>query len=240
MGRRDDRKLVVGLDIGTSKVSAIVGEISPEDKLEVIGIGSNPSRGLKRGVVVNIESTVQSIQRAIEEAELMAGCEINDRWHAAHEEWRPQRFRVDETIWPWLGILDPEAVRAELATELTRPQLLDELEAGPPAGMNWGGFRFVLLAGERVDRRERAHQVEHRLQQVDVDDLARAAVQRHHRGKRRGQEPGSRGCFTQIGGVDQDTQEETRRLNEEMALAAIAFLGTIMAMRPPFSVVFTV
>src|SRR3954454_23024206 len=77
MGRRDDRKLVVGLDIGTSKVSAIVGEISPEDKLEVIGIGSNPSRGLKRGVVVNIESTVQSIQRAIEEAELMAGCEIN-------------------------------------------------------------------------------------------------------------------------------------------------------------------
>jgi uncharacterized protein DUF2399 len=79
-----------------------------------------------------------------------AGCEINDRWHAAHEEWRPQRFRVDETIWPWLGILDPEAIRAELATELTRPQLLEALEAGPPAGMNWGGFRFVLLAGERV------------------------------------------------------------------------------------------
>ena len=77
MGRRDDRKLVVGLDIGTSKVVAIVGEISAEDQLEVIGIGSNPSRGLKRGVVVNIESTVQSIQRAIEEAELMAGCEIN-------------------------------------------------------------------------------------------------------------------------------------------------------------------
>ena len=77
MRRRDDRKLVVGLDIGTSKVSAIVGEISAEDRLEVIGIGSNPSRGLKRGVVVNIESTVQSIQRAIEEAELMADCEIN-------------------------------------------------------------------------------------------------------------------------------------------------------------------
>ena len=73
MGRRDDRKLVVGLDIGTSKISAIVGEISPEDRLEVIGIGSNPSRGLKRGVVVNIESTVQSIQRAIEEAEPQEG-----------------------------------------------------------------------------------------------------------------------------------------------------------------------
>jgi cell division protein FtsA len=69
--------LIVGLDIGTSKVVAIVAEVSPENRLEVIGIGSSASRGLKRGVVVNIESTVQSIQRAIEEAELMAGCEIN-------------------------------------------------------------------------------------------------------------------------------------------------------------------
>jgi len=77
VARREERKLLVGLDIGTSKVVTIVGEISPENVLEVIGIGSNPSRGLKRGVVVNIESTVQSIQRAIEEAELMAGCEIH-------------------------------------------------------------------------------------------------------------------------------------------------------------------
>ncbi len=69
--------LVVGLDIGTSKVVAIVGEVTPEGTLEVIGIGSHPSRGLKRGVVVNIESTVQSIQRAVEEAELMAGCQIH-------------------------------------------------------------------------------------------------------------------------------------------------------------------
>ncbi len=76
MAKRDDRKLIVGLDIGTSKVVAIVGEILADGRLEVIGIGSHPSRGLKRGVVVNIESTVQSIQRAIEEAELMAGCEI--------------------------------------------------------------------------------------------------------------------------------------------------------------------
>jgi cell division protein FtsA len=77
VARRDDRNLLVGLDIGTSKVVAIVAENSPENRLEVIGIGSSASRGLKRGVVVNIESTVQSIQRAIEEAELMAGCEIN-------------------------------------------------------------------------------------------------------------------------------------------------------------------
>jgi cell division protein FtsA len=77
VGKRDDRKLIVGLDIGTSKIVAVVGELSPEGELEVIGIGSNPSRGLQKGVVVNIESTVQSIQRAVEEAELMAGCEIN-------------------------------------------------------------------------------------------------------------------------------------------------------------------
>jgi len=77
VARRDDRKLIVGLDIGTSKIVAVVGELSPEGELEVIGIGTHPSRGLQRGVVVNIESTVQSIQRAVEEAELMAGCEIN-------------------------------------------------------------------------------------------------------------------------------------------------------------------
>jgi cell division protein FtsA len=77
VAKRDDRNLLVGLDIGTSKVVAIVAEVSPEGFIEVIGLGSSASRGLKRGVVVNIESTVQSIQRAIEEAELMAGCEIN-------------------------------------------------------------------------------------------------------------------------------------------------------------------
>ena len=77
MAKRSDRNLIVGLDIGTSKVVAIVGEIKPDGQLEIIGFGSHPSRGLKKGVVVNIESTVQSIQRAVEEAELMAGCEIH-------------------------------------------------------------------------------------------------------------------------------------------------------------------
>ncbi len=76
MNRKGDKSLIVGLDIGTSKVVALVGEYSPGSPIEVIGIGSHESRGLKRGVVVDIESTVQSIQRAIEEAELMAGCEI--------------------------------------------------------------------------------------------------------------------------------------------------------------------
>ncbi|MEZ5568182.1 MAG: cell division protein FtsA [Halioglobus sp.] len=77
MGSAQDKKMIVGLDIGTSKVVAIVGEISPEGDIEIVGIGSNPSKGMKKGVVVNIESTVQSIQRAVEEAELMAGCQIH-------------------------------------------------------------------------------------------------------------------------------------------------------------------
>jgi len=77
MSKKGDESLIVGLDIGTSKVLAIVGEVSPTGEVEVIGVGHHPSRGMKKGVVVNIESTVQSIQRAVEEAELMAGCQIH-------------------------------------------------------------------------------------------------------------------------------------------------------------------
>src|SRR5687767_6823834 len=77
MAKRSDRNLIVGLDIGTSKVVALVGEMHGDGSLEVIGLGSHPSRGMKKGVVVNIDSTVQSIQRAVEEAELMAGCQIH-------------------------------------------------------------------------------------------------------------------------------------------------------------------
>src|SRR6185312_3872534 len=77
MLKRSDRNLIVGLDIGTSKVVALVGEVGADGTIAVLGLGSQPSRGLKKGVVVNIESTVQSIQRAVEEAELMAGCEIH-------------------------------------------------------------------------------------------------------------------------------------------------------------------
>jgi len=71
-----EKNVLVGLDIGTSKVLAIVCELADSGEIEIIGLGSHPSRGLKKGVVVNIESTVLSIQRAIEEAELMAGCQI--------------------------------------------------------------------------------------------------------------------------------------------------------------------
>ncbi len=70
-------KMIVGLDIGTSKVVALVGEITDRGTVEIIGIGSHPASGMRKGVVVNIESTVHSIQRALEEAELMAGCQID-------------------------------------------------------------------------------------------------------------------------------------------------------------------
>jgi len=71
--KRDN--LIVGLDIGTTKICAIVGNVT-EDGIEIVGIGSSPSTGLRKGVVINIESTVASIKKSIEEAELMAGCEI--------------------------------------------------------------------------------------------------------------------------------------------------------------------
>ncbi len=77
MSNTANDNMIVGLDIGTSKVVAIVGEIRADGSLDIIGIGSHRSRGLKKGTVVNIESTVESIQRAIEEAELMAGCQIH-------------------------------------------------------------------------------------------------------------------------------------------------------------------
>ncbi len=77
MTKRNDKRLIVGLDIGTSKISAIVAEVGSDGDIEIIGMGKHAARGMKKGVVVNIESTMQSIKRAIEEAELMAGCEIH-------------------------------------------------------------------------------------------------------------------------------------------------------------------
>jgi cell division protein FtsA len=76
MGKTKRDEIIVGLDIGTTKIAAIVGEIT-EDGVDIIGIGTSRSRGLRKGVVVNIDATVQAIQRAIDEAENMAGCEIS-------------------------------------------------------------------------------------------------------------------------------------------------------------------
>src|SRR5437868_6426489 len=75
---KDGKNLIVGLDIGTSKIVAIVAEVAADGAFNVIGLGAQPSRGLKKGVVVNIEATMASIQRVLEEAELMADCHITD------------------------------------------------------------------------------------------------------------------------------------------------------------------
>ncbi len=76
MAKKSEKNIIAGLDIGTSKVVALIGEVAVDGSIEIIGIGRHPSRGLKRGVVVDIEATVNSIQRAVQEAELMAGCEV--------------------------------------------------------------------------------------------------------------------------------------------------------------------
>lgn len=73
----DQAHYVVALDIGTCKVVALVGEVAPDGAMDLVGIGKHPSRGIEKGVVTNIESTVQSIRRAVEDAELMAGCDID-------------------------------------------------------------------------------------------------------------------------------------------------------------------
>ena len=76
MVAESQKQKIVGLDIGTNKVATIVAEVNEFQELEIIGIGTHASSGLKKGVVINIESTVESIKRAVEEAELMAGCAI--------------------------------------------------------------------------------------------------------------------------------------------------------------------
>jgi cell division protein FtsA len=77
MPKKADNNLLVALDIGTSKVIAIVAEVLPDGKLDILGIGCQPSKGMKKGIVVNIDAVVQSLQRAVEEAELMSGCQIH-------------------------------------------------------------------------------------------------------------------------------------------------------------------
>ncbi len=75
MAKKGD--IIVGLDIGTTKIGCVVGEVTPAGAIDIIGIGTSQSRGLRKGVVINIDSTVESIKKAVEEAELMAGVEIN-------------------------------------------------------------------------------------------------------------------------------------------------------------------
>ena len=82
MARKE--RYLVGLDVGTSKVTAVVGEVRDGKELEIVGLGVAESRGIRRGVVVNLEAAVESIRKAIEEAELMAGVEIDSEIGRAH------------------------------------------------------------------------------------------------------------------------------------------------------------
>ena len=79
MSKKKDR-YVVGLDIGTHKVCAIVAQVTDEDRLDVIGIGQAESKGVRKGVVINLEATIDSVKRVVEEAELMAGVEIGSAY----------------------------------------------------------------------------------------------------------------------------------------------------------------
>ena len=76
MATKNSRQMIVGLDIGTSKIVAIVAEVHLDNRVEILGVGMHPSQGLKKGVVINIDSTVSSIKRAVEESERMAGVKI--------------------------------------------------------------------------------------------------------------------------------------------------------------------
>ena len=80
MSKREARNLLMGLDVGTSKVVCVIGEVMAGGQIEVIGLGQQPSRGLKRGVVINIDATVQSIRRAVEEAEMMANARVQSAY----------------------------------------------------------------------------------------------------------------------------------------------------------------
>ena len=78
MAKKPTKNLIVGLDIGTSNVITLVAELRPDGEFDVIGVGQTPSKGLKKGVVVNIEDTVQSIQKSLEEAEVMSECRVEN------------------------------------------------------------------------------------------------------------------------------------------------------------------
>ena len=191
MNRKGDKSLIVGLDIGTSKVVALVGEYSPGNPIEVIGIGSHESRGLKRGVVVNIESTVQSIQRAIEEAELMAGCEIRSVYASIsgnHVQCKNSPgivpIRDGEVTWGDLDrVLDAAKAVAIPADQkilhaIPREYVLDDSQEGirNPVGMT--GVRLEVHAHLVVCAQSAAANISKCVQRcgLQVDDLVLSSL----------------------------------------------------------------
>ncbi len=191
MNRKGDKSLIVGLDIGTSKVVALVGEYSPGNPIEVIGIGSHESRGLKRGVVVDIESTVQSIQRAVEEAELMAGCEIRSVYASIsgnHVQCKNSPgivpIRDGEVTWGDLDrVLDAAKAVAIPADQkilhaIPREYVLDDSQEGirNPVGMT--GVRLEVHAHLVVCAQSAAANISKCVQRcgLQVDDLVLSSL----------------------------------------------------------------
>ena len=191
MNRKGDKALIVGLDIGTSKVVALVGEYAAGNPIEVIGIGTHESRGLKRGVVVDIESTVQSIQRAVEEAELMAGCEIRSVYASIsgnHVQCKNSPgivpIRDGEVTWADLDrVLDAAKAVAIPADQkilhaIPREYVLDDSQEGirNPVGMT--GVRLEVHAHLVVCAQSAAANISKCVQRcgLQVDDLILAPL----------------------------------------------------------------
>ncbi|MGV8922916.1 MAG: cell division protein FtsA [Thermomonas sp.] len=191
MNRKGDKSLIVGLDIGTSKVTALVGEYAPGEPIEVIGIGSHESRGLRRGVVVDIDSTVQSIQRAVEEAELMAGCEVRSVYASisgSHVQCRNSQgivpIRDGEVTYADLDrVLDAARAVAIPADQrilhaIPRDYVLDDSQEGirNPVGMS--GVRLEVHAHLVVCAQSAAANITKCVQRcgLQVDDLVLSSL----------------------------------------------------------------
>ena len=191
MNRKGDKSLIVGLDIGTSKVTALVGEYAPGEPIEVIGIGSHESRGLRRGVVVDIDSTVQSIQRAVEEAELMAGCEVRSVYASisgSHVQCRNSQgivpIRDGEVTYADLDrVLDAAKAVAIPADQrilhaIPRDYVLDDSQEGirNPVGMS--GVRLEVHAHLVVCAQSAAANITKCVQRcgLQVDDLVLSSL----------------------------------------------------------------
>jgi cell division ATPase FtsA len=169
--RTETKDLIVGLDIGTSKVVVAVAEALPDGRLQVIGLGQAASQGLRRGVVVNIESTVQAIKAAIEEAELMAACQIKEAFTGIAGS-HIKSFNSSGMV----AIKDREVAASDVARVIetakainipTDQQVLHVLtqefivdgqeDIREPIGMRWGAARSARAYRDRRGQRSTEH-----------------------------------------------------------------------------------
>ena len=146
---RDSKDLIVGLDIGTSKIVALVAELTPEGRVNVIGMGSQESKGLKKGVVVNIEETVATISRVLQEVELMADCKVRDVYTGIAGS-HIRSFNSNGMV----AIKDND--RAFIATPRSAPSASTESHGSAPAPVTTVGARPAAVP--QVAQAELPHQ----------------------------------------------------------------------------------